>query len=402
MSESLDTVLEPGLDAALPGENNFLDMADDAFEETGFPLEAEAPAETEEESQDSNEESEELDTLDTLDEELEDEDAPDSEADRFDDSGDDLSASSGDSDPADSDTDGDTDTDSDSDDGEKPESVDGPDYKEFFEAVTAEFKANGRSMQINSPDDVVRLMQMGANYNRKMAAMKPHLKVMKTLDKHEISEADLGYLVDLKNKNPAAIANLLKDAQIDPLEFDADQGKDYKASELQVDEKELALDSVIDDLRGSQGFNQTLEVVGNQWDAASKHSIQDQPETLRVINDHIESGVYALASSELEKQRVLGQLNGLSDIEAYSRVADEMHANGKFDHLFKKPGQQATQSESPRQTDSQKAKKATERRKKRRAASPTKAASAPKQDQDFNPLGLSDDDYLKQFDEKFL
>ena len=43
--------------------------------------------------------------------------------------------------------------------------------EEFQRLVTAEFTANGRQVRVENPEDVIRLMQMGMNYNKKMEAI---------------------------------------------------------------------------------------------------------------------------------------------------------------------------------------------------------------------------------------
>ena len=209
------------------------------------------------------------------------------------------------------------------------------DYEAFFKKVTAEFKANGRPMKVDNPDDVVRLMQMGANYNKKMASLKPNLKVLKLLENNGLmDEEKLNYLIDLNEKRPEAIAKLLADSQIDPMDVDLEQAGNYKASARRVDEREMALDEIVDEIKDTPTFNQTLNVVSKQWDDDSKQAVAESPQLLRVINDHMASGIYDVVSTEIEKERVLGRLTGLSDIEAYQKVGDAIAARGGFDHLF--------------------------------------------------------------------
>ena len=43
--------------------------------------------------------------------------------------------------------------------------------KEVYNKVFAPFRANGKEIQVKSVDDVISLMQMGANYNKKMASI---------------------------------------------------------------------------------------------------------------------------------------------------------------------------------------------------------------------------------------
>jgi hypothetical protein len=280
------------------------------------------------------------------------------------------------------------------------------DYKAEFEKLTAPFRANGKDMQIENVDDAIKLMQMGANYNRKMAGMKPGLKVLKLLEKHKLLDEDkLSYLIDLDGKNPEAIKKLLKDSDIDPVDLahgEDDAGKEYKAPNRNVSESELEMESVIEDLRDSDHYSKTLEIVGSTWDENSKQIVADQPNLLRVINDHVARGIYDLISTEVEQERMFGRVDGsLSDIDAYRTVGDAMEARGAFSHLNPNQGagdvQPVPKQPVKKEADDQ------ARRAMRKAAGPTKpAASKADADTDYNPLALSDEAFMKQVDSRLM
>lgn len=283
---------------------------------------------------------------------------------------------------------------------EEKEIPDDAKFQDFFNSVTKEFKANGKTMKVEDPNDVIRLMQMGANYNRKMAALKPNMKMLKMLEKADIlNEEKLSYLIDLNQKDPKAITKLLADSNVDPMDLNLDEASEYRSSDHSVDEREIDLDSVIEEIRDSATFNQTINLVSKEWDDYSKQAVANQPQLLQVLNDHMASGIYDLISTELESERMLGRLSGQSDIEAYQQIGDALSAAGKFDHLFSEQPQ--APASKPRNTEKKKADD-SKRRNKRRAASPAKptAPSAPKDD--FNPLGMSDEEFLNQSDSKFL
>ena len=274
------------------------------------------------------------------------------------------------------------------------------DYEAAYKKLFAPFKANGKDLQVATVDEAVTLMQMGANYNKKMAALKPNLKLMKLLENNGLlSEEKLSFLIDLEKKNPDAIGKLLKDGGIDPLDLNAENASDYKPHTYNVDDRELELDTILGELQDSPSYNRTLDVVSNKWDGASKQVIAQQPQLLKVINDHISNGVYDLISTEIERERMFGRLNGLSDLEAYRHVGDAIQARGGFDHLASqvqaKPAVQPAVKPAP-VVDDQKLKD------KKRAASPTKATPATALAADFNPLALSDDEFTKLVNKRLL
>lgn len=275
------------------------------------------------------------------------------------------------------------------------------DYEAAYKQLTAPFKANGREIQVASVEDAVALMQMGANYNKKMAALKPNLKLMKLLENNGLlSEEKLSFLIDLEKKNPDAISKLVKDSGVDPLDLDASKAGDYKPSRHTVDDRELELDAVLDEIQGTEGYTRTLDVVSNQWDGPSKNVIANSPQVLRIINSHVQSGIFDLIVKEVESEKMFGRLSGLSDIEAYRQVGDAIQARGGFDHLA--PQGQRIQPKPVVVAPKPKMGDEGKRREKKLAASPSQPAVSPKAAGDFNPLAMSDEEFSKTVNSRFL
>ena len=280
------------------------------------------------------------------------------------------------------------------------------DYKAEYEKLLKPFKANGRDIQVGSVDDAVALMQMGANYNKKMAALKPNMKLMKMLENHDLlSEDKLNYLIDLSRKDAGAINKLIKESGIDPLTLDTEKADGYTPKSYKVDEREIELDMVLEQIQHSQAYPKTLEVVSKQWDPASRQTVANSPQLLKIINDHVDRGIYDVISAEVERERIFGRLNGMSDIEAYRQVGDSIQARGGFDHLVQKRTDQGQQAAArpvvvqpkPKMVENDKL------REMRKAASTSQpAASSGKSVSDFNPLALSDEEFSKLVQPKFL
>ncbi|WP_289100985.1 hypothetical protein [uncultured Marinobacter sp.] len=276
------------------------------------------------------------------------------------------------------------------------------DYKAEYERLMAPFKANGKEMQVKSIDEVRTLMQMGANYNKKMAALKPSLKTLKLLEKHDLLGEDrLNYLIDLDKKKPEAIQKLIKDSGLDPLEMDVDSDSDYKPETYTVDDREMALDEVLERIQDTPTYANTIDVISNKWDSKSKQFIANDPTLIETINDHMASGIFEKVSSEVEKERTFGRLSGLSDLEAYNQVGERLHREGAF-NTTETPGTADNASEGKTVVKKRVARKPDPKlNQKKRAASSTRqkpAAKAP----DFNPLSLPDDEFEKAFDPNLL
>lgn len=275
-----------------------------------------------------------------------------------------------------------------------------PDYEKLYNELLSPFRANGKEIQIDKVEDARRLMQMGANYNKKMAALKPHLKTLKLLENNGLlDEQKLSFYIDIEQKKPEAIAKLLKDSNIDPLDFDLEKN-DYKASTYTVDDREIELDTVLDELKDSPQYPQLLETVSTKWDTASRQAIGSEPRVLRVLHDHMSNGVYDVIAKEMDRQKMLGQLQGLPDLEAYRQVGDSIQAKGGFNHLF--PQNSGTAPAARQEVKPQATSEATALADKRRAARATKSNSAPAQPDGFNPLSLSDEEFEKRFDPRLM
>ena len=101
---------------------------------------------------------------------------------------------------------------------------------------------------------------------------------------------------------------------------------------------------------------------------------------------------------------MLGRLNGLSDIDAYRQVGDAMEAKNKFNHLNAGSSQVQRKQGQPPKTFTPKAKvqESEDLKNKRRAASSTQASSNSKKSSEFNPLAMSDAEFEKLANEKYL
>ena len=268
-----------------------------------------------------------------------------------------------------------------------------------LETLFSPFKANGKDMQVENIDDARTLMQMGANYNKKMAALKPNLKFLKMLENNNLlDENKLNYLIDLDKKNPGAVTKLVKDSNIDPDELDTEAESSYKPNTYNVNDKEVELDDTLNDIRDTPSYAQTLNIISNKWDESSKASLLDNPAGIKVLNDHVQMGVYDKVNSIVETERMFGRIpSGMSDLEAYRLVGEQINARGGFD--TQPNGTSASKTVIGKTTSKVVDPKLND---KKKAASSTKSIHSSKTKETFNPLSMSDSEFEKLGMEKFL
>jgi len=273
-------------------------------------------------------------------------------------------------------------------------------YKAEHEKLLAPFRANNKDMQVDNVEDARTLMQMGANYNKKMAGLKPNLKLIKMLDNNDLlSEDKLSFLIDLSKNNPDAIQKLLKDSGVNPLEIDLESDNEYKSDTYTVNDNEVELDGILEDIKDTKSFSETIDIISNKWDESSKQILLEQPSVIKTINEHVASGVYAQIQEVLERKRMLGQFQGVSDLEAYQQVGNEINAADGFNRSDTSNVSTNTTTDKKPETKTVDSK---QRRSRKKAASSTKTNAGSKGAQDFNPLSMSDEDFENASVDKFL
>ena len=198
------------------------------------------------------------------------------------------------------------------------------DYKGFYEAVMSPMKANGTVLQARSPAEVIKLMQMGANYTQKMQTLAPYRKKVQMLQNAGLlDEEKLNFAIDVAQGKPEAIRQLLKNHKIDPLDIDmSDDASPYVPSNHSVSDNEIAVQSQLDDLQSTPQGQETIRMVQG-WDQASLNAVWEDPTILGAIHSNRMSGAYDVIMKEMEHQRMLGNIpENMPFLGAYKAVGD--------------------------------------------------------------------------------
>ena len=272
------------------------------------------------------------------------------------------------------------------------------DYKSEYEKIFSPIKANGKEIQMQNSDDVVSLIQKGANYNLKMNALKPHLRLLKTLEKNDLlDETKINYLIDLDKKDPKAVAKAVRDSGIDPLDINVDEDEEYTPNTYGISDSELELNDILEELKTSESGSVVLNTVGAEWDESSRAVFAETPAKLYQLEEQVKNGVFDTVMKAVEHEKVLGNLKGMSDIDAYQSVGSFLMQQGAFKHLM--PETQETNQPIP--IKSKQKTNSTGRNNKRKAAALTKSKPAPKKTS-FDPLGLSDEEFEKMASSQYM
>ena len=279
----------------------------------------------------------------------------------------------------------------------KPAATD-VDYKKAYEAVMAPFKANGTTMQVKTPEEAIQLMQMGANYTRKMQELQPQRKTLLLLENNGLmDEAKLSYLIDLSKGNPEAIKKLIKESNFDVLDADLDKESTYQGGNHTVTDEEVNFRTVLDELNSNPAGKETLGIIGSTWDQASKEVLWSSPEVMATIHAQRESGIYARITTEIERRRTFGQIQpGTPFLHAYKAVGDDLQKAGAFNDVVQSAPPPAQASAPAAAPVAVKAVLPKPTNVDQRIAAAAVTHSAPVASGNaINPLAMSDDDFLK-------
>lgn len=281
-------------------------------------------------------------------------------------------------------------------------------YKGFYEQIMKPFKANGKTIELRTPEEAIQLMQMGANYTRKLQDIQPHRKTLLMLENNGLlgDEGKLSFLIDLDKKDPEAIKKLIKDSGIDPMDIDTSVEPAYLEGNNAVSDEEEVFQTTLKELTSEPTGQETVKIIDKQWDATSKDLLWQSPQIMTIIHQQRESGVYDLITSEMDRQITLGKIPAKTPfLEAYKIVGDELTASGAFGQV------EATNTDTPPgnpagkpepvvvETRAAAPKSKVSNEDKANAASQTR--STPKTAKVLvNPLAMSDDEFLKSFSQR--
>lgn len=266
------------------------------------------------------------------------------------------------------------------------------DYKAFYETVTQDYKASGKTMPgVKEPEKFIKALQMATDYALKTAALKPALKRVKMLE--EVSDEDLAEMLDFKKRNPEVIKKALKEANIDPLELDMDK-VNYVPQVQMISDSEYDFRETVDELSKDVKFNDTRQLILSGLDAKSKELALTDTRVLKALHQEVVSGRIEQIQAKALELRAFGSVDSsITDLELYATIARQMDQNSST-ITQSNPSAVSAQVVSNTQTKQVTKEPNPELEDKRaRAGIQTKPQS--KVVKKYDPTKLSDDEFLK-------
>ena len=214
---------------------------------------------------------------------------------------------------------------------EPPVVPDAIDYQAAYSQIIGKtFKAGGKEITVNTPEEAIQLMQMGVGFNQRMSQIAPHRRIIETLKEHGLlEESKINELIDISKKNPEAIVALVQSAGLEPHQLiPSGDAQPYTPGNHVLPEDQLQFRTSVDNIR-EQGGTEFLTHVAQDWDVTSRAEVYKDPNALSMIYGHKQMGVYDKISSEVERRKVFDpSVANLPFIHAYLAVGNDMHEKG--------------------------------------------------------------------------
>lgn len=280
-----------------------------------------------------------------------------------------------------------------------------PNYEELYKQITAPFKANGREFTVRNPEEAVKLMQLGANYGKKMQELMPARKAVAMLENAGLlgNESDLSLLISIKQGDKEALKKYLKDQNIDPFDLDMDAEPKYAGPVNIVSDAEVAFRTTLDEVVSLEGGQETIQLLQTTLDNQSREEIFRDPSILAQLHEARSNGSYKLITDEMERRKTLGYLRPDTPfLQAYVTVGNELAQQHQSQNQGPSGQMDARQPATPTHgTQAVATRPATPRPEvqhgdRARSAAPAQSRPAPARVVK-NPLAMSDEEFLKSF-----
>ncbi len=280
------------------------------------------------------------------------------------------------------------------------------DYKNAYKELLKPIWARGHNFTPRNIDEVKTLMSQGVDYLYKTQQLAKSRKQVELLQRENISDADLTFLVDLKKGDPEAIKKFFADNKLNPYDIDTSETPNYQPKTQMVDDATLALRDSVNSLMAKPDGRDCYNELVNTLDVESQNHFLKEPELLETFYEHQHINVgnnktlYTMIKEEIDHAKALGQLpQNMPFLDAYRTVGDNLlrvngqavnqpSYNNSYNYAQAPQLHQRLGSVQNRASNNMKI----------RSAGVSPKTKANRSSQQINPFDMPDDEFLKQFD----
>jgi len=194
-------------------------------------------------------------------------------------------------------------------------------------------KANGHEIYVDTPEKAIQLIQMGANYNKKMQEIKPALGVVQALKEAELldNQEKLNQLIDIAKGDKEALKSFIKQSNLDLSEIDDEEETEYKPKQHIPSEKEVEFNQIIQDLKENGDYDIVIQEISKDFmNDKSSEIISENPRLLEALRNDIKSGIYNKVMGVVQSKKLFERNTRPTIdlyIESYKTVIEQQQKN---------------------------------------------------------------------------
>ncbi len=206
----------------------------------------------------------------------------------------------------------------------EPEPSEGVDWDKIpkDEILPWEIKANGMNVKATLAE-LEEGFKRGMNYTQKMQELAPHRKNMYLMNENNLTTEDLALLASAKKGDKTAIAKLLSDVKVDPLDIEPGDAANYTQpnidESINKQEFEQVSAAIMSDQDNAPIVENALQTMPNDM----YEMVYGDPMKLNALYDDVKTGVYTKVMPEVIKQQTLYGVREPT-IATYLKIAQQM------------------------------------------------------------------------------
>lgn len=259
----------------------------------------------------------------------------------------------------------------------------------------APFKASGVDMQVRSVDEAIQLMQMGANYQKKMQTLKPKMRLLQSMERHQFGEEKLNFALDLISGNKEAIRKLVTDHSFNSDDLYDDDGNvpSYVPTDKLVSQSEMDVRAAFEQIETSPHIGRVQQVLQKDWDMDSANEFVTNPSLIINLEQQMQAGHFDIIQTEMMRQRTMygQQTQHLNDLQLYCAIGEQLVKQGQLEmpttpSVSTPPSQASVVAPKPKKTTQQPQSDAS------KVAPSVRKQGTAKKVQDY--LNMSDEDFI--------
>lgn len=204
---------------------------------------------------------------------------------------------------------------------ETDESVTENDEENSNENSGRTIKWNGQEIFIKN-DEIDTFLQKGFDYTKKTQDLAQYRPVIEMMSEGKLSQEDLVTLLDAKNGNADAIAQIMKSANIDL--YDINEESNYKPV---VNNKNYELEDVINNIKNDTEYGVKVDNYISSLPETTKKYMAENPAILNGFYEDVKNGVADKIMGDVLKTLVLNP--NANFVDTYQRVGQEVFQNNQ-------------------------------------------------------------------------